>query len=86
MPIILRLLGFGGERKQVSHVTVSGGWREKWKGVTCNSFCGIVHTNDDDDDDDDEKKHRWMHQRGGICTYNDDDDDHDDDDDDDDEK
>ena len=23
------------------HVTVSGGWREQGKGVTCNGFCGF---------------------------------------------
>jgi hypothetical protein len=33
--------GWMGAREQVSHITVSGVWREKGTGVTCNGFWGL---------------------------------------------
>ena len=38
---MLRFLGFGGRREKVSHVTVSGDWRDKGNGVTCYGFWGL---------------------------------------------
>jgi hypothetical protein len=35
---MLRFLGFGGKGEKVSHVTVSGVWEGKGKGVTCHMF------------------------------------------------
>ena len=35
---MLRFLGFGDTREKVSHVTVSGAWQGKRKGVTCYGF------------------------------------------------
>ena len=33
--------GVWREGEKVSHVTVSGVWREEGKGVTCYGFCGL---------------------------------------------